>query len=130
MTLRAEAKQWLAARKVPSGHLVTSKRYAPEESWTRGKAWWIQVPWSAVRAGKLIDIVCEAEPGSGEFRHLQVPAAFFLEHERDLATLRPDKINLFLAADPGIEFQDQRGPGRVSFARFEQTLARGTGTDS
>jgi hypothetical protein len=107
---------------VPSGHLVTSKYYAPEESWTKEKAWWIQIPWSAVRAGKLIHIVCEAEPGSRDFRHLQVPAAFFLEHERDLATLAPDKINLFLAADPGMEFQDQRGPGRVSFAQFETAV--------
>ena len=87
MTLRSEAQRWLAARRVPSGHLVTSKYYAPEESWTKEKAWWIQIPWSAVRAGKLIHIVCEAEPGSRDFRHLQVPAAFFLEHERDLATL-------------------------------------------
>ena len=75
-----------------------------------------------MRAGKLIHIVCEAEPGSRDFRHLQVPAAFFLEHERDLATLRPDKINLFLAADPGIGFQDQRGSRRVSFAHFETAV--------
>jgi hypothetical protein len=102
---------------------VTSKRYGPEESWTREKAWWIQIPWSAVRAGKVIHIVCEREPGSGDFRHLQVPAAFFLEHERDFATLQPDKINLFLAAETGIEFQDQRGPGRVSLAGFEQTVS-------
>ena len=122
MTLRPEAQRWLAARKMPSGHLVTSKYYAPEESWTKEKAWWIQIPWSAVRAGKLIHIVCQAERGSPGFRHLQVPAAFFLEHERDLATLAPGKINLFLAADPGTEFQDQHGPGRVSFARFETAL--------
>ena len=121
-TLRSKAQRWLSARRVPRGHLVTSKRYAPEESWTKAKAWWIQIPWSAVRAGKLIHIVCEAEPDSRDFRHLQVPAAFFVEHERDLATLQPDKINLFLAADPGIEFQDQRGPGRVSFARFETAV--------
>ena len=122
VTLRSQAQRWLSARKVPSGHLVTSKRYAPGESWTKEKAWWIQIPWSAVRAGKLIHIVCEVEPGSGDFRHLQVPAAFFLAHEQDLGTLQPDKINLFLAADPGIEFQDQRCPSRVSFAQFETTL--------
>jgi len=78
------------------------------------------VPWSAVRAGKLIHIICEADRGSGAFRHLQVPASYFLQHEDDLATLAPDKINLFLAADEGMEFQDQRGPGRISLAQFEQ----------
>ncbi len=122
MTLRSEAQRWLAARKVPSGHVVTSKFYTPGESWTKEKAWWIQIPWSAVRAGKLIHIVCQAERGSRDFRHLQVPASFFLEHERDLATMAPDKINLFLAAVPGMEFQDRRGPGRVSFAQFETSF--------
>jgi hypothetical protein len=100
--------------------VVTSKRYAPDESWTKEKAWWIQVPLSAIAAGKTIHIVCEAEPGSNEFRHLQVPASFFDQHRDELATIGDDKINLFLSADDGIEFEDQRGSGRVSFASFEQ----------
>ena len=35
-----------------------------------------------------------------------------------IATIGDDKINLFLSAEPGEEFVDQRGPGRLSFARF------------
>jgi hypothetical protein len=79
--------------------LVTSKRYAPDESWTKEKDWWVQSPWTAVRAGKLIHIVCEAESGSDTFLHLQVPASFFLKHSAQLATIAPVKIILFLAAD-------------------------------
>ncbi len=119
MTLRADALRWLAARKVQGGHVVTSKRYAPDESWTKEKAWWIQVPAAAVREGKTIHIVCETEPGAKSFRHLQVPAEFFQEHLDAFATIGDDKINLFLSADEGIEFEDQRGPGHVSFAQFE-----------
>ena len=100
--------------------MVASKRYAPDESWTKKKAWWVQVPSAAVRAGKIIHIVCEAEPGAGTFRHLQVPATFFVQHLDEFATIGEDKINLFLSADEGIEFEDQRGAGRVSFAQFEQ----------
>jgi hypothetical protein len=120
MTIRSEALRWLDSRHVHVGHVVTSKRYAPDESWTKEKAWWIQVPAAAIREGQIIDIVCEAEPGTHRFRHLRVPAAFFQQHFDQFATIGDDKINLFLAAEEGREFEDQRGPGRISFASFEQ----------
>lgn len=120
MTVRSEALRWLARRRVTGGHVVTSKRYSPDESWTKEKAWWVQVPLSAIQQGKPIDIVCQVEPGQTDFYHLRVPAAFFVEHSKAFATIGEDKINLFLAAEPGIEFVDQRGSGRISFARFKQ----------
>jgi hypothetical protein len=119
MTIRSDAIKWLAARGVTGGHVVTSKLYGPDESWTKEKAWWIPVPLSAIQAGKTIHIVCEAADPGRRFHHLQVPAAFFEQRLRDFAGIGDDKINLFLAAEPGMEFQDQRGPGKVSLARFE-----------
>jgi hypothetical protein len=122
MTIRADALRWLAKRTVVSGgHVVTSRRYPPEESWTRAEAWWVQVPTSAIRAGKIVHIVCEAERESNTFRHLQVPSSFFLQHLDEFATIGEDKINLFLSADEETVFEDQRGSGRISFAEFEQT---------
>jgi hypothetical protein len=120
LSIRQRAKRFLARLGERGGHLVTSKFYRPDESWTQSKAWWVQIPWPAVRAGKTIHVVLEAAPGSPALRYLRVPAQYFIEHESELATLAPDKINLFLAATPDEEFQDQRGSGRVSFARFEQ----------
>lgn len=120
MTIRSDAIRWLASRGVTGGHTVTSKRYAPEESWTRATAWWVQIPAAAVRRGAVIHIVCQAGPGTQHFRYLRVPSSFFQEHLEDFATIGDDKINLFLAAETGIEFKDQRGPGRLSFAHFEQ----------
>jgi hypothetical protein len=121
MTIRPRALNWLASQRIePDGQVVASKRYRPDESWTKSKAWWVQIPESAISSGKTIHILCEAEPGSKTFRYLKVPAEFFHEHSADFATIGDDKINLFLSADEGIEFEDQRGPGRVSFARFEQ----------
>lgn len=121
MSIRTQALKWLAAtRPSAKGHVVASKRYAPDESWTKAKAWWVQIPSGAVRAGKTIEILCEAERGSGTFRHLRVPAAYFQQHLDDLSTIRDDKINLFLSAEAGHEFRDERGPGRISFAEFEQ----------
>lgn len=120
MTLRADALRWLADRKVAGGHVVTSKLYAPDESWTRETAWWIQVPAAAIKNGETIHILCEAVPGTKKYRHLAVPAEFFQQHLDDFAMIGEDKINLFLSADEGLEFEDQRGPGRVSFADFER----------
>jgi hypothetical protein len=120
MTIRTEALRWLASRRIHGGHVVTSKRYAPDESWTGEKAWWVQIPAEAVRQGHDIHVVCEADAGPTRFHHLRVPADFLLEHLDYFATIGVDKINLFLSAEAGHEFEDQRGPGRISFAAFEQ----------
>lgn len=119
MTFRSDALRWLASRNVEGGHVVTSKLYQPEESWTKELAWWVQVPAAAIRDGKTIHIVCESGSG-GLFHYLRVPAAFFLQHLDDFATIGDEKINLFLAADSTSRFVDQRGPGRISLAQFEQ----------
>ncbi len=119
-SIRSEALRWLSGRKPRPGHVVASKRYLPGESWTAEKAWWIQVPDSAVEAGKLIHILCQAESGVSSFRHLEVPAAFFRRNRHKFATIGEAKINLFLSAEHGSEFRDERGPGRVSLASFER----------
>jgi hypothetical protein len=119
MNLRERAKRLLQRKGVRGGHLVTSKFYRVEESWTKEQAWWVQIPWSVVHAGKVVHVVLEAQPGSQAVRYLRVPAAYFLSHERGLAVQSPDKISLFLCAEAGHEFEDHRGSGQVSFAQFE-----------
>lgn len=56
---------------------MTSKRYAPDESWTKEKAWWIQVPAAAIKEGKTIHIVCEAERRANRFATSKCPRTFF-----------------------------------------------------
>jgi hypothetical protein len=120
MTIRAKALRWLARRgRIANSHIVTSKLYAPEKSWTVARAWWIQIPKTAIRAGKTIEILCEASPGADLFRHLRVPAHFFQDQLDAFATIGDDKINLYLSAEPESELQDLRGPGSVPFAQFE-----------
>jgi hypothetical protein len=120
MTIRASALRWLCSRNVSEGHVVASKFYMPDESWTKDKAWWIQIPLFAVEFEEMVHILCQSAPRSAEFRHLQVPASFLAEHRNDFAMIGDDKINLFLTATRGSEFRDLRGPGKISFARFEQ----------
>ena len=124
MNLRQRAQRFLEQQGISGGHLATSKFYGPDESWTKDKAWWVQIPWSAVRGTAEVHIVLEASPNSQAWRYLRVPTEYLLSHRRDFATIAPDSINLFLCADEEqTEFQDQRGPGRVPFAHFEQPIA-------
>lgn len=132
MTIRADALRWLVGQNVRGGHVVASKRYEPDESWTRDKAWWLQVPASAIRAGKIVHLLCEKEPGSRTFYHLEVPASYFQHNLDGFATIGDDKINLFLAATEKDWLRDLRGPGRHSFAKFlryEAAAPRGTEAD-
>lgn len=118
--IRPVALQWLAGRTRVSGHIVTSRRYAPDESWTKSKAWWLQIPLHALDRFPIVHLVCEAPEDDEPFHHLQVPSDFLKARLQDFALIGGDRINLFLSADPGIEFQDRRGPGRVEFAEYLQ----------
>jgi hypothetical protein len=62
-------------------------------------------------------MVCEAVPNDAALRYLKVRAEFFEAHLDDFATIGDDKINLFLSARPTNLFEDQRGTGRVAFAK-------------
>jgi hypothetical protein len=120
INIRPRALEWFTGRTRVSGHVVTSRRYAPDESWTKSKAWWLQIPLGALDRFSVVHFVCEAPDDDEPFFHLRVPSEFLKAKTHEFALIGGNTINLFLSADPGIEFQDQRGPGRVQFAEFLQ----------
>ncbi len=63
-------------------------------------------------------MVREAAPSDAAFWYFKVHAEFFEAHLDDFAMIGDDKINLFPSARPTNLFEDQRGTGRVSFARW------------
>lgn len=76
------SREWMRAQDIDAGHVVTSKFYPPEQSWTGDDAWWFQVPARAIRDGEAIHMVREAAPNDAAFRYLKVPAEFFEAHRR------------------------------------------------
>ena len=120
MSIRATARQWFA-RTHPSkgGKILTSRFYPPKDSWTGTDAWWITIPLTAVEQEGEVHLVCE-QPGTAGFRYLRVPTAFLRRHLNGFSLLHDTRINLFLSAERKDEFTDRRGPGRLSFAQFEQ----------
>lgn len=134
MTVRRSALRWLAATHgLRDADVFTSRYYQAEQSWTGRPAWWLQVPVhriEALGAAGVVHLVCQVPSdhvpaaAAGPFHYLAVPAAFLRAH---LDTLdRPGAgaaVSLFLSAEPGSLFRDERGPGRVAFAPFLRRAA-------
>lgn len=122
MSLRAVALRWLATTHgVRDADIFTSRFYPAAESWTERDAWWVQIPVARINAlgDGAVHLVFEAASGGKAFHYLRVPAAFLREHLDTLDRGEDGRVvSLFLSADPGNRFADERGVGRVSFARF------------
>lgn len=121
MSIRALALDWLATRhRVGKGRILTSKYYAPDESWSGADAWWIQIPLAALDQDPFLHVVVQQAPGSTEFRYLRLPTAYLRQYAKGLATVKDTHLSLVLDAGPQT-FIDRRGGAGVPFAQFEIT---------
>lgn len=120
MSVRPDALAWLARYVGPvEGAVVTSRYYGAEESWTGTDAWWHEVPsLESLGTGDGYVYLLWQKPGSaGDFYCLRVPLSFLREHRHGLKDA-PRGYRLHLSAESANRFQDERGPGKVRFARF------------
>jgi hypothetical protein len=120
-TVKSEAVAWLAANfGVKSRTTYASKFYAPEKSWTKRAAWWLEIPASALRSpdSSEVHLLCQKAPHGTDFHCLKVPVGFLRANLPRLAVRERDQVSLFLSAEPGDAFVDQRGRGRVNFIDF------------
>lgn len=117
-TIRAIALEWA---KMKFGKLSSpaycSKYYESPESWTGAKAWWIQLPLRSIVKNTHVFFLLQKSPDVNDFYCLTVPTSYLKENDSGLARLG-NKINLFLSAEEGRLFQDQRGQGKVGFEQF------------
>jgi len=117
-TIRKRALEWAKTRFGElSEPVYCSKHYEPNKSWTGAKAWWIRVPLEIIERNRHIYILLEKYRTSDNFFCLKIPTSYFKENESGLAKL-DNRINLFLSAEEGHLFQDQRGQGKVRFEQF------------
>jgi len=121
MSIRSTAVQWLKnAHGVDSGIICTSKFYIPGESWTKKAAWWIEIDKLVVEESPLqkVHFLCEKEPGERDFHYLQLPGSYLLENQKELYIRSNNRYSMFLSAEQGNLFQDERGKGAVTFGQF------------
>ena len=121
MSIRSKAIQWLKnAHGVGSGIICASKFYNPEESWTNKTAWAFEVDKSVVEKAPLqkVHFLCEKEPGERDFHYLQLPGSYLTENKKELYVRSNNRYSMFLSAEQGNLFQDERGKGKVTFGQF------------
>jgi hypothetical protein len=122
-TIKATAVKWLASKfGVRSSTIYASKFYIAEQSFVRRPVWWFEIPLRVIEApdSTVAHLVCETTPEAVEFYYLAVPVEFFREQLSNLAVRENNKVSLFLSAESGDLFSDQRGKGKVSFGRFQR----------
>ncbi len=117
-TIRTKALEWAKMKfGTLSAPKYCSKYYEPDKSWTGAKAWWIQVPVKSIEKNTHVCFLLEKSHNNNDFYCLNIPTSYLEENDLGLAKLN-NHINLFLSAEEGHRFQDQRGQGRVRFKQF------------
>ncbi len=108
-------KQYLWAK--ISSCISVSKLYPPEESWTKGYAWWFDLPIDNIDRYLDRDYYLMCEKKDKGFYILKVPNKF-LKKNLGKFEIQKEKIRLHLGAEKEILFIDQRGKGKVDFSSY------------
>lgn len=96
-----------------------SKYYISEESWTRCPAWAFEIPLAAVEADcGDVELRC-SKPDGEDYYRLIVPLHYFKGHLGQLYRREDHQtVSIFLLAEAGRTFIDQRGSGKLAFGQF------------
>ncbi len=108
---------------VPSNLVSASKFFEPEESWTKKRAWWFDLPIKKVREkrAKNYYLLGAKDARKSRFVTLKVPKSVLSLHlkKKNFDTRYNKKVILHLAAYKENWLIDERGKGRVDFSPFE-----------
>lgn len=120
--VRQRARTWLTKTNWNSSEpFYASKLYPPEESWTRGYAWWFEFPRKVVysRDHAHVNLLCESAGESEEFYCLRLPCRFIQEKHGLLGYRETtEKYSLIISAEKSNAFREMRGAGKVDLAEF------------
>ena len=105
----------------PTDLVSTSRFFPSENSWTGKETWWFNLPIKKIRAntnGHYYLLGAQNEKKSS-FIIVKVPNKFLIDHMKKFETRYNNMVILHLAAYHRNWLVDERGKGRVDFARFE-----------
>lgn len=122
LSVRSSALRWLAAtHRVRDGDIFTSRLYPAEQSWTGRAAWWVQLPvhrLEALGAG-AVHLVLQTSADRPAFHYLRLPAAVLRDNLAGLDLPGDGRmVSLFLSAEPGTRFRDERGAAQLDLSPF------------
>ena len=114
------ARNWFLSKyKNDTNKLYTSKFYTPKESWPKTNVWWLQIPLRAIDMDLYdhVNLVCQAAPNKNDFHYLKVPTNYLNEHLKKFHRIN-EIISIYLSAEPGKLFIEERGKGSLDFSSF------------
>ncbi|HMJ46561.1 MAG TPA: hypothetical protein VK498_04495 [Ferruginibacter sp.] len=122
MTITSKARSWFSShhKQPPNSKTYTSKFYTPGESWSKAKVWWIEIPLTTINQNDIefVNLICQKKPNNeNNFHYLKVPVHFLRDNMQNFH-VRQEKISLYLSAEPGQLFKEERGHGNVHFDQF------------
>lgn len=120
MSIRSEALRWFSLKHGNTKNKIyVSKYYLPAQSWPKKDVWWPQIPLKAIDKSKYdhVIILCQVASNKKKFHYLEVPTVFLHEHLDKFHRLG-EKLSLYLSAEPDRLFVEERGNGKLNFAKF------------
>lgn len=123
MAVRTQALKWFHENYGDSSMpIYTSKFYQSEESWTKTKVWWLEIPLNIldIASNTHVILICEIDASKEDYYYLNVPLSFLKKNLNRLYK-RENKISLYLSAEEDDIFIERRGEG-IDFISFVENV--------
>ena len=122
--IRQPALAWFTDR-YPSviEPVIASKFYTPNESWSKSRVWFFQIPLDTIEPNKIkyIHLICQNHLSGEPFLYLKVPTLFLLMNEKSFEIDKKAKVlRLYLSAEAADMYREIRKGSKLDFKNFLQ----------
>jgi hypothetical protein len=103
--------------------ILASKFYTRDESWSKTKVWFFQVPLEYVEPNKIkyLHFLCENHLQGDDFIYLKIPTLFLLKNEKSFELDRKEKVmRIYLSAEAADMFKEVRKGSKIDFGKYVQ----------
>ena len=122
--IRNSALTWFNAKYAPVKEpRFASKFFSREESWSKTKVWFFQIPLEDIAPNKIkyVHLLCENHLEGQEFVYLKVPTLFLLTNEKYFEVDRKEKVmRIYLSAEAADMFKEVRKGSKIDFGKYLQ----------
>jgi hypothetical protein len=121
-TIRKEALGWFKSKfRIAGDEIHTSKFYTPQESWSKSRVWFFQIPLEIIYSpvAKKIHLLCQNHLNGEPFLYLKVSSLFLLKNPNSFEVGQKEKVvRIYLSAEAVDMFTEVRGKGKINFKEF------------
>jgi hypothetical protein len=103
--------------------ILASKFYTRDESWSKTKVWFFQVPLEYIEPNKIkyLHFLCENHLQGDDFIYLKIPTLFLLKNEKSFEVDRKEKVmRIYLSAEAADMFKEVRKGSKIDFGKYVQ----------